>query len=286
MFFNSSVIGQACLILMFFALRASYEYAIDVSTSNFFGSDAMQIISFGAVCVHEICLSIMLTSIKHPLVFVTLVLADVCENAFCLYSLYQTVHKAKKIVPMNDDNDDNHQGSSALMKRSSSVYIAIKNLQEQSNTKDRQGTALFIIAVLLQREMVETMIPLQALGIMSILYMCDVKANSVTSSWKSVDDYHNTLMYTGIDLLVEICVFGFTVAVLRGIFPDLSVWRILRGLINANFMMMVVFMLVCWVAVLSFQSAYGGMDTTFRFEWIRCKDKENATWLGGFDWEC
>ena len=29
-----------------------------------------------------------------------------------------------------------------------------------------------------------------------------------------------------------------------------------------------------------------GMDPTFRFEWISCKDKQNSTWNGGFDWDC
>ena len=24
----------------------------------------------------------------------------------------------------------------------------------------------------------------------------------------------------------------------------------------------------------------------FKFEWVRCADKENATWNGGFDWDC
>ena len=270
---------------MFFGLRASYEYAIDMATSRHFGSDALPVVSFAAVCTHEICLSIMLTSIKHPLVFVTLVLADVCENAFCLYSLYQTVRKTR-VVPMNDDTGVNDKRSLALEKRSSSVYNAIENMKHQSNAKERQGTALFIVSILLQRETVETMVPFQALGVMSILYLCDVKANSVTSAWSSVDDYHNTLMYTGIDLLVEICVFGFTIAVLRVMFPDMSVWRILRGLIRVNFKMMLVLMFVSWVAMLLFQSAYAGMDVTFRFEWLRCEDKENATWVGGFDWEC
>ena len=131
------------------------------------------------------------------------------------------------------------------------------------------------------------MIPLQALGIMSILYVSDVKANSVTSSWSGVEDYHSTLMYTSLDLLIEICVFVSTVLILRRMFPDeLSAWRVLRGLINVNFNMMMMMNFIAWLAMLLFQSAYAGMDTTFRFEWIRFAGKANSTWLGGFDWEC
>ena len=69
-------------------------------------------------------------------------------------------------------------------------------------------------------------------------------------------------------------------------FPDMSVWRILRGLIRVNFKMMLVLMFVSWVAMLLFQSAYAGMDVTVRIESLRCEDTENATWVGGFDWEC
>ena len=35
-----------------------------------------------------------------------------------------------------------------------------------------------------------------------------------------------------------------------------------------------------------YQSTYGGLDMTMRFEWLKCQDAENSTWIGGFDWEC
>ena len=41
-----------------------------------------------------------------------------------------------------------------------------------------------------------------------------------------------------------------------------------------------------WIANLYYQTTYGGVDMTFGFDWVRCKDKENSTWVGGFDWEC
>ena len=69
---------------MFFIIRAGFEYGADAITSHTFGSDGMPAINFAGVMMHEICLSVMITSIKHPLVFVSLVLSDVLENSFCL----------------------------------------------------------------------------------------------------------------------------------------------------------------------------------------------------------
>ena len=153
-------------------------------------------------------------------------------------------------------------------------------------TEPRQGTILFIAATLLQRELVETIVPLQSLGVISVLYAVDVKSNSVTSSWSDSNDYFQALMYTGIDLVVELIVFTSTVLILRRMFPDLSPMRILSGLIRVNFISMFMLMCTVWLFILLFQSSLSGMDTTFRFEWLRCQGKENSTWLGGYDWDC
>ncbi len=37
---------------------------------------------------------------------------------------------------------------------------------------------------------------------------------------------------------------------------------------------------------LLYQSTYTGMDMTMRFDWLKCRDAENSTWIGGFNWEC
>ena len=67
LFFNSGVIVQGLLVLVFFALRATYEYAADAMTAKTFGSDAMPVVNFAGVCMHEICLSFMMTNINHRL---------------------------------------------------------------------------------------------------------------------------------------------------------------------------------------------------------------------------
>ena len=151
--------------------------------------------------------------------------------------------------------------------------------------KERHGTALFIVATLLQREMIETIVPIQSFGVLSVLYWVDVKSNSLVSGWDS-SDYHQALMYTGIDLGVELLVFGFTIFFLSQIFPELKPWRILSGLVRMHFIPLLMIMTAIWLANLLFQCTFSGMDPLFRFEWLSCENVENSTWIGGFEWDC
>ena len=225
----------------------------------------------------------MLTGIKHPIVFVVLVTADVMENLYCLLSLYLRLRGSRnKIAPLDDHNNDTEHHLKSLAKRTSSVYKLLNDL----NDRETQGTTLFIAATLLQREFVETIVPIQAFGVLTALYHADVNSNSITSSWNGSEDYHNAMMYTGIDLGVELFVFVSTIITLNVMFPEVSPWRILSGLIRTNFKVMVFSMTFCWLFMFIFQCFYEGMDPTFRFEWVRCADQENATWNGGFDWDC
>jgi hypothetical protein len=287
-FFNSGVLVQSFIVPTFFFMRASYEYGIDVMSSDTFGSDGMPIFCLCGVGMHEVCLTLMMTSISHPLIFGMLILCDMVENVFCLWSLHRTINgekRSNKIVPQNDEqNESSHRKT--LTKRASSVYSLLRDLDSTTSTRERQGTALFIAATLLQRELIETFVPMQAMGIISILYGLNVKSNSVVSSWTTNDEYHQTIMYMKIDLGAEILVFTFTIITLSRIFPDVSVWRVLSGLLRMHFIPMLMVMCCVWYAALLLQSTHLGMDTTFRFSWLECGGKENSTWLGGFDWEC
>ena len=138
------------------------------SITNTFGSDKLPFLSFYGVMLHEICLSVMITSIKHPLVFVTLVLADVFENAFCLWSLSRSkasqqhccTNRRRRLLSKHTKST--HEKKS-LTKRSSSVFSLAKDLREVKD-ESSEGTALFIAAILLQREMCETIVPIQAVS--------------------------------------------------------------------------------------------------------------------------
>ena len=285
-FFQANVILQACLIPVFFAIRSWYEYKSDAIITNTYGSDKLPFVSCFGVMLHEICLSVMITSIKHPLVFVTLVLADVFENAFCLWSLSRSKVSSGTVVPVEDDSvttTSSTQTKKSLTKRSSSVFSLARDLREVKD-ESSEGTALFIAAILLQREMCETIVPMQAAFVMSVLYVSDVKSNSMVSQWTSRDDYIQAITYLGIDLGVELVVFVGTVLMLKRIYPRFSAFRILMGLVRSSSELMFTSTILTWLIVLLFQSTLSGLDLTLKFEWLNCNG-ENATWVGGFDWD-
>ena len=283
LFFQSGIFIQALLIPVFFFLRAGFEYGADAITSHTFGSDGMPAINFAGVMMHEICLSVMITSIKHPLVFVSLVLSDVLENSFCLWSLARNTTRSNRVTP--DEVQSKHKGErknrKSLTRRSSNVVSLVLD-RDDLNEK---GTALFIAATLLQREAVETLVPIQAVMILSLLYGVDVKSNSIVNGW-SVEDWRQSMMYIGVDLVVELMVFAGSIYVLRRIYPEFDAARILRGLLRMHWVEMGMMSLTAWSLNLLYQSTYTGMDMTMSFDWLRCKDETNSTWLGGFDWEC
>ena len=280
-FFQSGIFIQALLIPVFFVLRAGFEYGCDAITAHTFGSDGMPAINFGGVIIHEICLSVMITSIKHPLVFVSLVASDVLENSFCLWSLVRNTKRSSNRVSPADDEEEEVQRRKSLTRRSSNVVSLVMHKNDVSD----KGTALFIAATLLQREAVETLVPMQAVAILSMLYQVDVKSNSIVSGW-SDEDLTQSMTYIGVDLSVEIVVFAGTIVALRRIYPEFDAWRILRGLLRTHWVEMVIISSAAWCVSLLYQTTYAGMDMTMKFEWMSCKDSKNSTWLGGFDWEC
>ena len=285
-FFQGSVVVQICLIPAFFALRSWFEYKADNVITNTFGSDKLPGMSFLGVMLHEICLSIMITSIKHPLVFVTLVLADVFENVFCLWSLRHSKTPSNVVIPVDgDESSSTHKSTStkSLTKRSSSVYSLMKDLRDPED-ESFESTALFIAAILLQREMIETIVPIQAAIVMTVLYASNVKSNSMVSQWTSRDDYNQALMYLGVDLGLELIVFTCSILALKRIYPKFSAWRILMGLVQSSSTMMFSYTFLSWLALLTFQNTLSGLDLSLKFEWLNC-DGENATWAGGFNWD-
>ena len=202
-----------------------------------------------------------------------------------MYSLSKAkISTQNKISPSISpgETNDNTRMKKSLAKRSSSVYSLVQDLKQGSSSDD--GTSLFIAATLLQREMIETLVPLQASMVMYLLYSSGVRSNSLVSSWTSDDDFHRALMYLGIDLGVEIVVFVSTIFVLGRIYPEFSAWRILMGLIRVQSLGFFVIIIEVWMVVLFFQNTIWGLDLTFKFEWLDC-DGENATWVGGFDWD-
>lgn len=94
------------------------------------------------------------------------------------------------------------------------------------------------------------------------------------------------MTYIGVDLGVEILVFSGTVLMLRRVYPEFDAGRILRGILRMHWVEMTLLSFATWTLNLTFQSTYSGMDMTMQFDWVRCRDAENSTWVGGFKWEC
>ena len=282
LFFQSGIFVQALLIPVFFIIRAGFEYGADTLTAHTFGSDGMPAINFAGVLMHEVCLSVMITSIKHPLVFVSLVMSDVLENSFCLWSLARNTKMSSNRVSPAEDNEKIERQRKSLARRPSNVVSLVMN---KDNVSDK-GTALFIAATLLQREAVETIVPIQAAAILSFLYKIDVKSNSIVTGW-SDEDWAQSLTYIGVDLGVELMVFACTIFALKRIYPEFDAGRILRGLLRMHWVEMSIMCVVVWLTNLIYQSTYSGMDMSLEFPWLKnCKNSPNSTWLGGFEWEC
>ena len=83
---------------------------------------------------------------------------------------------------------------------------------------------------------------------------------------------------------IRVSDYECTVLVLRRIYPEFSAFRILMGLVRSNSELMFSTTIVTWLMVLLFQNTLFGLDLTLKFEWLNC-DGENATWVGGFDWD-
>ena len=144
---------------VFFALRIMFEYLCDCIMSPKFGSDGLHVINFLAVFLHETCLSIMIMNMKSPAIFASLILADMIENMFCLYCLYKT-NSRKNIVVVPENEVIVSYGKVRRSTRISSLVTTF-------NPGDI-GTALFIAATLLQRELVETIVPIQASAMITV----------------------------------------------------------------------------------------------------------------------
>ena len=263
-------------------------------TSKTFGSDGMPLVCLAGVTLHEVCLTFMMTSISHPLIFAMLILCDVSENTYCLWSLHQTMNTAKstKIVPVESTDKESvpsrrRSSRKTRKRRHTTMYNLFQDLDSTTSNEERHGVYLFIAATLLQREMIETFVPVQAMIIVTILRSLNVKSNSVVSTWTTNGEYDQAIMYMGIDFGVEILVLILTIVTLRIVLPDVSAWRILSGIFKMHSTTMTMMTISVWFVSLVFQSTHTGMDTSFRFSWLKCDGHSNTTtWLGGFDWEC
>ena len=85
---------------------------------------------------------------------------------------------------------------------------------------------------------------------------------------------------------MEVLVFVSSVLMLKKVYPKFDAIRILRGICRVYWIEMALACFASWSIVLIYQSTHSGMDLSLNFSWMDCVDKENSTWIGGFEWEC
>ena len=141
----------------------------------------------------------------------------------------------------------------------------------------------YIIAVLLQREAVELLVPIQSFAALTLMYHANPRANDLVHSWDE-RTYRQAMWYVGVDVAIEAAVAVITLFVLKVLYPGVSIPVVLRGLLGQHFATMCLFSFACWTYVFLFQNVYGGVDLSLGFDWMRCAG--NVTWVGGLEWEC
>ena len=111
-------------------------------------------------------------------------------------------------------------------------------------------SGLYIIAILLQREVVELLVPLQSLAVLTLLYFVNPRPSDLVHSWDE-SDYRQAMWYVSLDVVIELAVFVITVFVLKGLYPGASCLVILRGVLGQHFPAMCIFSFACLILVFS-----------------------------------
>jgi len=153
-------------------------------------------------------------------------------------------------------------------------------------------TCLYIVTMILQREMIEITVPIQAFVALTTMYMSSSKLNAAVFEW-DLDEYISTTTSLAIDMGFEMIIFAFVVAYIKRIFPQISSMRILCGVTSQHGVHILVVTISTWIVNLMFQYTYSGIDMTLGFEWLQCGGRSDfsnvssysTTFLGGYRWE-
>lgn len=300
-FSQSGVLLQCVLTIIFIMTRISFEFMTDRVISPVHGSDRMLAIAFASTMMKEVVVAMMLAN-AHPLIFAVLIVADIFENVYCLWCIAQSIRKGQKVVPSSaadlpdtmESKKKSYKDASPLKKQRKKTYlgaqghrrsVGIGHLARQLSRTPSQTKAFqisqYIVAILLQREFVEVLVPLQAFAIVSMLGVYD-SGFDTTIVGLDDDGLRRFKILLLIDVAVEFLMFALTVLALWKLFPTISGLRILSRVQSMHFYSMVSFGITFWAGVYRLQHVLSGTDLSFSFEWMRCA---NATWTGsGYHW--
>ena len=143
-----------------------------------------------------------------------------------------------------------------------------------------------ILATLLQREMVEVLVPVQAMLVLTLMYKVTGSAglNGLVQGWDDAA-YNDALWYLSLDFGVELGIFLMTLTTVQCVAPSITPLRILPGLFDQHFGTMTGLSFCAWAFVCVTQYTYAGMDFSFEFTWLHRQQCANLTWVGGLRWD-
>ena len=177
------------------------------------------------------------------------------------------------------------------LRRTSSLVSAISHLAKEGMepVDSIDSSKVYIMSILLEREFVELIVPIQAMIAVSLMYFGGAKhTNTVVSDWDD-DHYKFAMIYLVIDIGMELLIFSGTYWIVEKMFPRFSARNILLRILGSkHFWAIFIFCCVSWLTCNVMQTTYSGMDTGFEFKWIQseCNDNGEAlTWVQGFQWD-
>ena len=155
---------------------------------------------------------------------------------------------------------------------------------EKEDKDEYDRTSLYIVFALVQREMVELLVPMQAIVVLTLLEIKSApRTNSLVAKW-TLADFQSARLYLLFDVLVESFVFFSTILVLRIWHPEQPTMTILYRIMRQNFVPLMGCIFVAWSYFLYSLSTYSGNDMGFEFDWLFCDDRPEFRWDGGLDW--
>ena len=259
-------VAQCFFVLLFFILRHTWEPLCRWLIMSR-GKDALLPVQFFGLLAHSLHLMLALASAKSYLVLVIVTVLDVAENGHCLFSIAKAAR------------------ARAQQQRRVATYASLNQGPVRSCHDNSQE--LYIASTLIQREIVEFMIPLQSIAVLTALYRLSPKHNNWVAHWIwHPGGYSQAMEYILINLVVEFLVTFATWAALQSISPRLSPWKIVRGAVLKHYPFFACMLAFVWMWSLLNQSVVGGSDFSLQFSWVgRITSKiDDVQWCGGFKW--
>jgi len=250
-------VHQSYMVFFFLATRVAFE-KINKMLAKKLSADMFPLTVMLAVYAYEFAMCVMMSSIRHAFVIIVLIGADLAENMIHLWCLRKKASREDpvEVVQGPDDPPRPFPGS--------------------------DGSLVCLVSVLLVREFVELVVPLQLIVIILTLQFGPGKPfNELVSGFEHglPNELLNVLRYLVIDVVAEAAVFAIASLVLRA--QGFRPLRLLRGVLSANLGSYFTIALGCVMFYLQLQHSHFGCDFSFKFAWVQA---DTASWQHGLQW--